>query len=714
MLVVAALAACGLTFTAAAATRQPAPPQTTVAQAAPAAQGAADPFLWLENKTGARAMAWVRAQNARSLPVLEGDAHYQPFYAQALAIAQSNARIPSPRFLHGAIYNFWQDAEHVRGVWRRTTLASYRSEHPQWTTVLDLDALSGHEHANWVWKGYRCVEPQEDRCLISLSDGGEDAVTMREFDLTTDRFVPNGFVLPRQKQTAAWLGERSLLVSRAWTPGEETASGYAYDVRELERGQPLSAAKAIYKGQPSDVSVDPVTLVDGQGHSAAFIDRGVSFFSTEHYLLTPHGVEKVGIPMKVDIAGLINGELLLELNQDWKPAGTAFAQGSLVDVPLSEVYAEPAHLHPRTVYHPGSHEALDSVATTRHDLILTILDDVRGRAYAYSPSGSGWSRHPLALPDMSTIRVVDTNLQNDQVFVDATSFLTPTTLYLADAATSGAPATVKAMPAQFDASNDVVEQFWATSTDGTRIPYFIVHPKQMAMDGRHPTVINAYGGFLISSTPSYSGTIGKLWLEHGGVYVLANIRGGGEFGPAWHDAGLTIHRQRIYDDFYAVGRDLVARHITDPRHLGIVGGSNGGLLMGVELTEHPEMWNAVQIEVPLLDMLRYEKIEAGASWVGEYGSVSDPQVRAFWEKTSPYQNLKSGVAYPEPFIWTDTKDDRVGPEHARKFAAKLAAMHVPYLYYENTEGGHASGANLKESARTAALGWTYFTRKLVE
>jgi prolyl oligopeptidase len=713
MLVVAAVIACAF-MTIAAATQRPEPAQTSVATAPPVGTHGADPFLWLENKTGPRALAWVRAQNARSLPILQGDAHYQPFYTQALAIAESKARIPSPRFLHGAIYNFWQDAEHVRGIWRRTTLASYRSGGPQWTTVLDLDALARREHANWVWKGYNCVEPEEDRCLISLSDGGEDAVTLREFDLTTNRFVPNGFVLPRQKQNAEWLNERTLLVSRAWTPGEVTASGYSYDVRKLERGKPLSTATEVYKGKPSDVGVSPVTLVDGQGHSAAFISRGVSFFSTEYYLLTPRGAQKIDMPLKADIVGLVDGELLLQLNQDWKPADTAFEQGSLVEVPLSDVDADPAHLHPRMVYHPGPHEALEGVASTKNDLILTILDNVRGRAYVYAPSNGAWSRHALALPDMSTIRVVDTNLQNDQVFVDATSFLAPTTLYLADAATSAAPAKVKSLPAQFDASNDVVEQFWATSRDGTKVPYFIVHPKQMTMDGRNPTVINAYGGFLISSTPSYSGTIGKLWLEHGGVYVLANIRGGGELGPAWHDAGLTIHRQRIYDDFYAVGRDLVARHITDPRHLGIVGGSNGGLLMGVELTEHPEMWNAVQIEVPLLDMLRYEKIEAGASWVGEYGSVSDPQVRAFWEKTSPYQNLNGGVAYPEPFIWTDTKDDRVGPEHARKFAAKLAAMHVPYLYYENTEGGHASGANLKESAKTAALGWTYFTMKLME
>jgi prolyl oligopeptidase len=693
----------------------PEPPQTTVAKAAPQFAGGDDPYLWLENKDGARAMAWVHAQNARSLPVLERDSHYARLYAQALKINESTDRIPYPTTLRGEIYNFWQDDTHVRGIWRKTSLASYRSGKPSWKTVLDLDALAKSEHANWVWKGYNCIEPREDRCMISLSDGGEDAVTVREFDLTTDRFISGGFQLSRQKQSAAWLDENTLLVSRAWQPGEVTASGYSYDVRELKRGQPLSAATELYKGQASDVSVDPFVLHDGHGNNAALINRGVTFFTSEISLLTPKGIEKLNVPPKVEVDGMVDGQLLLKLNQDWSTAGESFKQGSLVEVPLSDALANPASLSPRLVYAPAAQEALEGIATTKNDLVLTLLDNVRGRAYVYSPQGSGtWSKRALKLPDMSSIGLVDTNLQNDRMFFDVTGFLTPTTLFLADAASAAAPVKVRALPAQFDASNDVVEQHFATSKDGTKVPYFIVRPKNMRFDGRNPTVLNAYGGFLISSTPYYSAITGKLWLERGGVYVLANIRGGGEYGPAWHDAGLTTHRQRIYDDFYAVGKDLVARKITDPRHLGIVGGSNGGLLMGVEFTEHPEMWNAVQIEVPLLDMLRYEKIQAGASWAGEYGSISDPAARAFWEKTSPYQNIKPGVAYPEPYIWTTTKDDRVGPQHARKFAAKLAAMHVPYLYYEVIEGGHGSGANLKESAKTSALGWTYFTMKLME
>lgn len=691
----------------------PQPPQRTVAQAPATGPNGTDPFLWLEDKDGARAMAWVHAQNARTLPVLQRDPHYAKLYAQALKIDQSENRIPYPDSMNGAIYNFWQDAKHVRGIWRRTSLQSYRSASPHWNTVLDLDALAKREHANWVWKGADCEEPQERLCMIALSDGGEDAVTLREFDLSSGRFVSGGFVLPREKQNATWVDDNTLLVSRAWEPSQVTTSGYAYVVKRLKRGAPLSAAVEVFRGKPSDVSVNPFTMRDGSGHQVTMIRRGVTFFTSEWYLVTADGATRVNLPPKVDVSGMVNGKILLSLNQNWTVNGKTLEQGSLASVDLAALKAHPQSLSPTLIFTPGPRESLDGVAITKNDLLLVVYQNVRGRAFVYTPSGEVWSKRRLDLPDNASIGVADTSLHDNRIFLTASSFLLPTTLYVMNAS-AARPEKIKALPPQFDASNDVVEQHEATSKDGTKIPYFIVHRKNMRYTGANPTVMTAYGGFQISETPYYSGTTGKLWLERGGVFVLANIRGGGEFGPAWHEAGLKTHRQRIYDDFYAVGKDLVARKITDPRHLGIYGGSNGGLLMGVEFTEHPEMWNAVQIEVPLLDMLRYEKIQAGASWVGEYGSVSDPAVRAFWEKTSPYQNLKAGVAYPQPFIWTTTKDDRVGPQHARKFAAKLASMHVPYFFYEVTEGGHGAGANLKETARTTALGWTYFTMKLME
>jgi prolyl oligopeptidase len=708
MRVLQVLLAISFVVTPALAASGPQPAQLTVAKDPPAG----DPFLWLENKDGARALSWVRAQNARTLPILEHDPHYAAFDAQALAILQSKDRIADPDTVRGDVFNFWQDAAHARGIWRRTSLQSYRSTSPAWTTVLDLDALAKRERANWVFEGADCAQPQERYCILSLSDGGEDAVTDREFDLATRRFVTGGFVLPREKQNTAWIDPDSLLVARAWEPGQVTTSGYPYVVKRLRRGQPLSSAVEVFRGAKSDVGVSPVALYDGRGNEAVLINRGVSFFESRIYLFTPAGLRRLDLPLKNQLQGLVDGRLLFTIDQDWTAGGRSFKQGSVLAVNLAEAKADPSHLHPALVYAPGPRDALNSVAVTKDDVILTILHNVRGQAFVYTPAGaSEWSKRSLNLPGDSTIDVTDTSLHDDHVFFTVQSFLTPDTLYLADAA-SGSIESVKQLPAEFDASNDVVEQHEATSKDGTKIPYFIIHPANMRYDYSNPTVLYAYGGFELSQTPYYSATTGRLWLERGGVYVLANIRGGGEFGPAWHEAGLKTHRQRIYDDFYAVGKDLIARKITAPRHLGIVGGSNGGLLMGVEFTQHPDMWNAVVMQVPLLDMLRYEKIQAGASWVGEYGSVSVPAERAFLAKISPYQNLRGGVAYPEPFLWTTTKDDRVGPQHARKFAAKLAAMHVPYLFYEVTEGGHGAGANSKEDAKTIALQWTYFTMKL--
>jgi prolyl oligopeptidase len=688
--------------------------QTTVAKAIPGVTGDRDPFLWLEDRKGARALAWVKKQDVKTLSVLTRDPHYAAFDRVALAINESPSRIPYPDTIGGAVYNFWQDATHVRGIWRRTTLASYRTSDPKWTTVLDLDKLAKAEHANWVWEGADCELPQQRYCMISLSNGGEDAVSMREFDLKTDRFVTGGFTLPRGKQSTAWESPSTLLVARAWAPGEVTTSGYAYDVRRLRRGQPLSAAVPVFKGKKSDVSVQPFTLHDGQGHQVVMIDRGVTFFTSEYYVETPKGLQRLVVPDKSDVQGLVNGRLLLSLNQDWTIGGKTLPSGALVSIPLANVMSDPAHPDPSLVYAPGPKDAIayGGVATTKHDLLVSIMHDVNGRELIFTPSANGgWTQHRMSLPNLSTIAVVDTNLRNDNVFFSVTGFLTPSTLYLGDASTLQA-VKIKALPSLFDASNDIVEQHWATSKDGTRVPYYVVRAKNMRFDGTNPTILYGYGGFALSVTPYYSGVMGRLWLQRGGVFAVANIRGGGEFGPRWHQAAMTVHRQRAYDDFYAVAKALVDRKITDPRHLGIEGASNGGLLMGVEFTQHPEMYDAVDMGVPLLDMMRYEKIEAGASWVGEYGSVSNPVQRALLRSISPYENLKPGVAYPQPFIWTTTKDDRVGPQAARKFAAKLAAMGVPYYFYEVTEGGHAPGANLKEDSKTQALQYTYFTEKL--
>ncbi len=678
-----------------------------------AAADSPDPFVWLENVNAPRSLDWVKAENAKTLAVLQQDPHFSSFYAGALKIAEATDRIPSPVIINGRIFNFWQDAAHVRGIWRSTSLADYARAEPAWTTVLDLDALANAEHQNWVWEGADCDSPSKTRCLITLSDGGEDAATVREFDLTTGQFVAGGFSLPRAKQTIAWVDDDTLLVSRAWSPEEITASGYPYIVKRLRRGRPLSSAVEVYCGTASDLDAAPFELSDGAGHRFVFVLRGVSFFENETHLVTASGTPKLEMPLKSSIEAVVAGRLLVRLDDDWNAGGRLFTRGSLVSVDLAALTADPQHLQPTVVYVPGPRQALNDVGATRDGAVVTTLDNVSGRAFVYTPAANdGWRKRALVLPDKSTLELGSTDIYGSQAFLSVTNFLTPTTLSLLDTG-SGTLKTVKTLKPRFDASQDVVEQYAAASTDGTRIPYFIVHPRHVKYDGTNPTILNAYGGFADSLTPRYDGVLGALWLAHGGVYVLANIRGGGEFGPAWHEAGLKTRRQIIYDDFAAVGRDLIARKIAAPARLGIEGGSNGGLLMGVEFTQHPELWHAVDMRVPLLDMLRYEHIAAGASWVGEYGTVAKPDERAFLASISPYANLRAGVAYPEPFIWTTTKDDRVGPQHARKFAAKLASLHVPYLFYEVTEGGHGAGANLKERAFTSALEYTYFARQLL-
>ena len=676
--------------------------------------GADDPFLWLEELHGERAMSWVRAENAKTTAVLERDPRFAGLYQQALAIAEARDRIPMPRLIGGQVYNFWQDAEHVRGIWRRTSVASYRSATPEWTTVLDLDQVAKDEKANWVWKGADCARPRERRCLVFLSDGGEDAVTVRELDLASRRFVDGGFLLPKGKQDVAWLSEDTLLVAREWTPGELTASGYPYVVKRLVRGQPLSAAVELFRGEKSDVAAGPTVAWDGSGNRLPMVTRSPSFFETETYLLTSAGTARLAIPRKANVNELVAGRLIVKLDTAWAVQGRSFPAGALVSLDLAAVRRDPATLRPTLVVAPGPRESVQNSWATRDRLIVTMYENVRGRAYVYRPDGrGGWTRARLPLPDNASIGVPSADAQGNLAFVSVTSFLTPTTLYQVDVRTL-ALAPVKRLPPKFDASRHVAEQYEAVSTDGTRIPYFVVHPRGMKRDGNNPTILYAYGGFQASMTPAYQATMGKLWLERGGVYVLANIRGGGEFGPTWHEAGLKTRRQIIYDDFAAVAKDLIARGITSPRRLGIQGGSNGGLLMGVQFNQHPELWNAVDIAVPLLDMLRYEQIAAGPSWVGEYGSVSNPKEREFLARISPYHNVKPGGKYPEPFIWTTTKDDRVGPQHARKFAARLASLGIPYLFFEVTEGGHGAGANLRQSARTTAMEMTYFIRKLMD
>lgn len=679
-----------------------------------AQQAATDKYLWLEDVNGTRPMAWVKAENAKTSAVLEKDPRFAGIYKAILANAQTSDRIPYVSFIGDQLYNFWKDSTHLRGIWRRTTLASYRTASPQWTTVLDLDSLAKAEMANWIWSGVTCAQPDERRCLLQLSDGGEDAVTVREFDVVSRTFVKNGFYLPKGKQGAAWIHPDTLLVSREWARGDLTTSGYPYIVKRVARGQALAAAVEVFRAVKTDMGVWPGTLNDGDGHQFAAIQHAVSFFSTKSYGVQGKTVTQLGLPAKSSIVGMMSGQLIVRISEAWTSGGIAVPAGALVSIDAAAGLKAPRALVPTVIRAPGPRESIGSVEATRSALYVEITQNVRGRVAKFMRAANGsWSSTMLSLPDNATTTVAAAHTHGSTAFINVESFTTPSSLWLTDA--SGTTVTsIKSLPPKFDASKAVAEQFEATSTDGTKIPYFVLRPKAAKADGLNPTILEAYGGFELSNNPSYSANEGKVWIENGGVYVLANIRGGGEFGPAWHEAGLKTKRQIIYDDFVAVAKDLIARKITSPRHLGIVGGSNGGLLMGVTMTQHPELFNAVQIAVPLLDMIRYEKIAAGASWVGEYGSMSVPAERAFWESHSPYQQLSARAKYPTPFIWTTTKDDRVGPQHARKFAAKLSELGHPYLFYEVIEGGHGAGANAEQSSRTSAMGFVYFMKQLMD
>ena len=675
-----------------------------------------DKYLWLEDVHGERSIAWVKEQNARTADVLQKDPRFADLNAAALKIYESPDRLPMPMLKEGTIYNLWQDAKHVRGIFRRTSLADYLTAEPHWKTLIDYDELAKQDKQEWVANGLNCLYPGTGLCLVSLSAGGEDAETLREFDLKTGKFVEHGFVLPHSKQAVDWLDKDSLLVARDWGPGTMTKSGYPFVVKLWKRGQPLEQAKEVFRATENDVDAAGFTLNDSQGHHVTLLHTGINFFESAYFLWSPDGNQKLALPAKADLNGLLANQLIVTLNQDWKPEGleTTFPTGSVVSLDMTAVRQDSVHLKPTAIFTPTAVEFAQEVQATRDHLVLTTLEHVQGRAYIYSRSANGeWTRKKLDIADNQAVDIVSANGADDRFFLEVQGFLTPSSLLLGDPGTQTLKE-AKSLTPQFDASQDVVEQLEAKSKDGTMVPYFVVRRKDLQYDGSNPTQMTAYGGFQVANTPSYSGVVGKLWLERGGVYVLANIRGGGEFGPAWHEAGLKTNRQRIYDDFAAVGEDLVTRKITSPRRLGIEGDSNGGLLMGVEFTQHPEMWNAVIIGVPLLDMLRYEQIAAGASWVGEYGSVSIPEQRAFLASISPYNQLKPDVNYPEPLIFTTTKDDRVGPVHARKFAARLAEFHRPFFYYEIIEGGHNTGANLKESAETRAVDYVYLTRKLMD
>lgn len=679
---------------------------------------APDPFAWLEDIHSPKALAWVEQENRRTAGRLETDKRYEPFRLQALALFTAETRIPTPRFRGDGVDNLWQDKAHPHGLWRHATLASYRTPNPAWRTLVDLDALSTAEGKSFFFKGAQCLPPEERLCLVSLSNGGGDAVEVREFDAETGQWVAGGFHLPVAKHRFAWEGKDSLLVATDFGPGTLTQAGYPFIVKRLERGQALADAQEVFRGAATDVgyAVGPRALRDADGRLVAtLIERPLDTFSSEYWLLDQSGLVKLGLPRKAEIHGFFQGRLVFTANEAWGscPAGAVLAPSleALKAQARGQAGAADAGV---VVFKPTARQAVQGVAITRDRIVVGYLDDVRARVASIRGGGGGrWPAQVLAAPDDAAIELVDARHTTNDLFYRAEGFLTPPALSLADTV-AGTSAVVKQLPALFDASKDVVEQHFATSKDGTRVPYFLVRPKGMKADGATPTVMFGYGGFLISETPSYRPEVGKLWLERGGAYVLANIRGGGEYGPAWHEAALREHRQRAFDDFDAIAHDLFRRGVTSPRRFGIYARSNGGILTTVSMTQHPEDFGAVVVESPLIDMLRYNHLSAGASWMGEYGDPDKPEDRAFIEKYSAYTKLRPGVKYPEPYITTNTEDDRVHPGHPRKFAAELKALGDPYLYYENTFGGHANDADPELNARRWARHYVYLSQKLMD
>ncbi len=671
----------------------------------------ADPYLWLEEVEGARALDWVRAQNARSLAVLESDPRYAPLKADAERIATSRDRLALGAIRDGHVYNFWQDDTHVRGIWRRADIASYAAGSPRWEILIDVDALAATENANWVWKGASCA-PSNRRCMVSLSNGGKDASVWREFDLTARAFVEGGFNVPEAKSTLVYGDEDTLLIASDWGEGSLTESGYPRIAKIWRRGAPLSEAEAVITASPQEMGVFVGALDDADGRRIAIAQRMETFFEGATWRVPLDAPPlQFTLPRKSSVRGLFAGALIATIEEDWALGGETLPQGALIAIDLDT--ATSAAPRTQILMAPGPRESIEDVAITRGGVLVAGYENVRGRLLRFARNGAAWTRTQLALPENGSVMIAGADEQEETAFAVFTDFLTPSTLYALDGA-AAAPRPVRTLPPQFDAAPFVTEQFEATSRDGVRVPYFVLRRREVALDGTNPTLLYGYGGFQVSMTPAYAANAGKLWLERGGVYVMANIRGGGEFGPAWHQAGLRTKRQVVYDDFIAVAEDLIARGITSPRRLGIQGGSNGGLLMGVMLNQRPDLFNAAVIQVPLLDMLRYDQLLAGASWVDEYGSPDDPTERAWLEQLSPYHNLRRRDDFPVPFLVTSTKDDRVHPGHARKYAARLEELGMPFLYFENIDGGHAASTNPLEEARRRALEYTYLMQHLMD
>jgi prolyl oligopeptidase len=666
-----------------------------------------DPYLWLEDIHGEKPLAWVHERNAETVKAYADTPEFETTRKRILEVLDSDARIPYVTKLGAHWYNFWKDAQHPLGLWRRTTFAEYRKDHPKWETVLDLDAQSAKEGTRLVWRMPICLKPAYKRCLLALSPGGGDAIVLREFDLASKTFVEDGFNLPESKSDIAWLDEDHLFVGTNFGPGSMTTSSYPRVMKLWTRGTPLASATPVYEVKEDDISVG-VSSDPTPGFERTLLLRQIDFYTSETFLRRKDGtLAKIDVPLDANVDAHREW-LLVQLRSDWSVGGKTFRGGSLLAANFDEFMAGKRDLV--ALFTPTDTVSLGSYSWTRHHLLLDLLDNVVSREEVLTPAPNGeWKRASLGgTPPLSTVDAhgVDAD-ESDDYFMTVTSYLAPTTLYYGTLGKGPAKPT-KHLPAYFDTKDLDVRQSFVASKDGTRIPYFIVAKKNLTLDGSNPTLLYGYGGFEVSEVPSYSGTVGRAWLERGGVYVVANIRGGGEYGPRWHQAALREKRLRAYEDFAAVAEDLIRSGVTSRAHLGALGGSNGGLLMGNMLTHYPELFGAIVCEVPLLDMKRYTHLSAGASWMAEYGDPDKPEDWAFIKTFSPYQNVERGKDYPPILFYTSTSDDRVGPVQARKMAARMREFgYANAWFYENTEGGHGGAADNRQSAYMHAMAYTF-------
>ncbi len=667
-----------------------------------------DPFIWLEDIDSERALDWVRKHNKRSLAVLENQPKFDQLYAANKKILNADDRIAYVSQMGDYLYNFWRDAEHVRGIFRRTTLTSFKSDDPQWEVILDVDALADEENENWVYKGMNCRQPVYDRCMVNLSRGGADATVSREFDLNTQQFIEDGFYLPEAKSGISWVNQDQLLVGTDFGVGSVTDSGYPKIIKLWHRDEPLNQADTIFTGNQSDVAVWPITFYDGE-QQYLMIRQSKSFYSGHQFILNQQFQPKqLNIPEDADVAGLIKGQLLVNLKSDLALTDRIYKQGSLVSTPLAALIEGESDF--QLILAPTKEIAIAGVSTSRDYVFVNTLENVSSVLYQFEPQNN-WSKQIIDMPALGSISVSGTSDSNNDVFINYQNYLTPSTLYHYQANTENL-SVIKQLPEQFNADSYQVDQHFMTAADGVKIPYFVVRPKDMTYDGQNPTLLYGYGGFEVSMRPRYLSIVGTDWLANGGVYVVANIRGGGEYGPAWHQAALKDKRMVAYNDFIGVAEDLINKNITSPDHLGIYGGSNGGLLVGAVTMLRPDLFNAVVSAVPLLDMKRFNKLLAGASWMAEYGNPDIPEQWDYIKTYSPYHNLASDKEYPEIFFTTSTRDDRVHPGHARKMAALMEAYGHDFYYYENIEGGHGGASNNDQTAYLRALIYSYLLMKL--